>query len=193
MKIDIPALKRLAEKATPGPWYHCQPFMTLPKTRTVHGPVPAWRVDFVSTRSAPAHTKTVIPMAQDGPGVSSNDMAFIAAANPATVLALIERVEQAELVAEAKSRAADRWCPCPDCRDKVQKGDCQRCRRQGAERKLAAAEAENKRLREALIKESTMPNYGRPGCWCGVCDGDGPTNDPASIVHKPTCVLAVQP
>lgn len=38
-----------AKAATPGPWFHCQPSMVVPKQRTIHGPVPARRVDYVST------------------------------------------------------------------------------------------------------------------------------------------------
>ncbi len=91
MTPDVARLRELAEKATPGPWYHCQPFMVVPKQRTVHGTVPAQRVDFVSTKPAPVHERTIIPMPpEDGPGVRSDDMAFIAAANPATILALLD-------------------------------------------------------------------------------------------------------
>jgi hypothetical protein len=34
---------------------------------------------------------------------------------------------------EINNRAMERYLPCPDCRDKVQAGQCQRCARQRAE------------------------------------------------------------
>lgn len=88
-------LRELAEKASPAPWYHCQPFMVVPKQRTVHGTVPAQRVDFVSTKPAPVHERTIIPMPpENGPGVRSEDMAFIAAFNPVVARALLDMVER---------------------------------------------------------------------------------------------------
>ncbi|MFT3806066.1 hypothetical protein [Arenimonas sp.] len=71
-----------AEKATPGPWFHCQPFQRVEKYRTVHGPVAGQWVDFVSTEPTPVHRRIVIPMhdAESGRRVISEDMAFITAA-----------------------------------------------------------------------------------------------------------------
>ena len=80
-----------AKAATPGPWFHCQPSMVVPKQRTIHGPVPARRVDYVSTwadMGTPPGHRVVLPMpGEEGPSVRSLDMAFIAAANPDTILA----------------------------------------------------------------------------------------------------------
>lgn len=97
-QLDLPRLRELALKATPGPWHHCQPYMVVPAQKTVHGTVPAERVDYVSTwpdRGTPPGHRVVIPMPTEcGPGVRSSDMAFIAAANPATILRLLDRLDQ---------------------------------------------------------------------------------------------------
>jgi hypothetical protein len=39
---------------------------------------------------------------------------------------------------DIKSHATERYVPCPDCRDKVQAGECLRCKVQAAEAALAA-------------------------------------------------------
>ena len=115
MSEDLNKLRELAEAATPGPWHHCQPFMVVPAQKTVHGTVPAERVDYVSTwpdRGTPPGHRVVVPMPPEcGPGVRSADMAFIAAANPAKVLSLLAeneklRTREADLI-EALTPSAD--------------------------------------------------------------------------------------
>ena len=99
MTLNITKLKEAAEKATPGPWHHCQPFQRLEKTKTIHGTIPAQRVDYVSTwpdAGTPSGHRVIIPMEGRENTARSEDMAFIALANPATILALIERLESAE-------------------------------------------------------------------------------------------------
>lgn len=59
-------------------------------------------------------------------------------------------VEQWKRRFEIARRAADRYCPCPDCRDKVTTGQCQRCARQRAEAALLA-------LYEAVTKQIFEP------------------------------------
>jgi hypothetical protein len=81
-----------ATAATPGPWYHCQPFMTVPKQMTIHGSVLAARVDFVSTNPEPVHQKLIINMPGRESCTSSEDMAHIAAASPDTILELIREL-----------------------------------------------------------------------------------------------------
>lgn len=96
-------LKALAEKATKGPWHHVQAFETVPAVRTIHGKVPAQRVDYVSTWPGPGTPKghrVVIPMetaTDEGVirTVTSDDMAFIVAAINA-LPALIQVAEAAE-------------------------------------------------------------------------------------------------
>ena len=83
-------LLALAEKATPGPWHHVQAFQTVGKLRTIHGAVPAQRLDFVSTEKEPVHKRVIIPMETRESHTTSNDMAFIAAANPETIKQLVE-------------------------------------------------------------------------------------------------------
>lgn len=95
----IDDLKRVAEAATPGPWYHVNPGMALPKTRTVHGTVPAERVDYVSTWSGmgtpPGH-RTVVSSRENGSPMRSCDMAYIATFDPPTVLNLLSRLSTYE-------------------------------------------------------------------------------------------------
>ena len=83
-------LLALCEAATPGPWHHVQAFQTVGKLRTIHGAVPAQRVDFVSTEKEPVHKRVIIPMETRESHTTSNDMAFIAAANPETIKQLVE-------------------------------------------------------------------------------------------------------
>lgn len=83
----------LAVGPTPGPWHHCQPFQSVRAERTIHGPVPAQRVDFVSTKTQPVHERIIIPMAGREAHVRSEDMAFIAACNPENIAALLAHVE----------------------------------------------------------------------------------------------------
>lgn len=99
--INIPALKAAALAATPGPWCCME---QLPKSYDDHG----YRL------IAPAHRKSgkweVYGEKEhmcDERGIPQwgEDAAYIALANPATILALIERLERAEAVAEyARSR-----------------------------------------------------------------------------------------
>lgn len=87
---ELERIIELGKRATKGPWHHCQPFQKLPKTRTVHGLVPAQRVDYVSTwpgQGTPDGHRTVIPMERREVTASSDDMAFIAAARRADALA----------------------------------------------------------------------------------------------------------
>lgn len=85
MNIDaetIEELRGLLAKATPGPWHHCQPYMTVPTQRTVHGPIPAERVDYVSTwpdKGTPSGHRVVIDMPGREARVRSEDMALIVA------------------------------------------------------------------------------------------------------------------
>jgi hypothetical protein len=91
--MNLKKLRELAEAATPGPWYHCQPFQRVEKQRTIHGPVPAQRVDFVSTCKEPVHKEVVLPMQGREANIKSENMAFIAAINPQHLIALLDLVE----------------------------------------------------------------------------------------------------
>lgn len=84
--IDIAVLKAAAKAATPGPW-HYQP----PDDDDAH--VPWSYVWGPSIRSLGGSSRP-----QD-----DADRAFIAAADPTAVLALIERLERAETKSEEKS------------------------------------------------------------------------------------------
>ena len=71
-------LQALLDAASPGPWHHVNPGMVSPKTRTIHGTVPAEPVDYVSTwpglGTPPGHRVVINRDA----GVRSDDMALIA-------------------------------------------------------------------------------------------------------------------
>jgi len=92
-------LQTILDAATPGPWHHVNPGMVSPKTRTIHGTVPAEPVDYVSTwpglGTPPGH-RVVIP--RDA-GVRSADMALIAEA-PALAAEVLELRAQAAASAE---------------------------------------------------------------------------------------------
>lgn len=84
--IDIPTLKAAALAATPGPWMRIVKGEQFPMV-AITGP---------NLRIGSKTATYSRPM---------GDMEFIALANPATILALIERLERAEAVAEyARSR-----------------------------------------------------------------------------------------
>ena len=98
----------LAVGPTPGPWHHCQPFQSVRAERTIHGPVPAQRVDFVSTKTQPVHERIIIPMAGREAHVRSEDMAFIAACNPENIAALLAHVDaQAAEIERLRSERAE--------------------------------------------------------------------------------------
>ena len=105
--MNLSELEKLAKAATPGPWYHCQPFERVEKQRTIHGTVPAQRVDFVSTCKEPVHKEIVLPMEGRESYIKSDNMAFIAAANPQTILAMIELLRE---MGEALERIGDTAC-----------------------------------------------------------------------------------
>ena len=92
MTTDItklaPAMKAAAEKATPGEWRYLKttPFMD-------------------AEISAANNTRVVNLLAGD---VTEANSAFIALANPANVLALVEALEKSEKTSEARREAIDR-------------------------------------------------------------------------------------
>ena len=124
--LDLDELERLAREATPGPWC-CESCGEeradgLGDTRLICAP----------SNDHPGKTQCLAAM-EGHPSEYANDAAFIAAANPAAVLALIERLR----VAEAAVRVfAKRWseavgmCDCcfalADCPD-VELPDGYRC------------------------------------------------------------------
>jgi hypothetical protein len=81
-----------------------------------------------------------------------------------------EHAEQNRLVGILK-RSVLEFMPCPDCRDKVEQGKCERCARQRAEAKVDALEAENAKLQEAMLRLSTKwgqeaDNIDQDGDFC---------------------------
>lgn len=78
MTINLDTLRKTAEAATPGPWTH-EPYEAQNQNGDYFG---GWLLD--------ADGEYVVA------DVSDRDGAFMAAANPETVLALLSRVEKAE-------------------------------------------------------------------------------------------------
>ncbi len=79
----IARLRELRAKATAGEWHHVNAFQSVPAERTIHGPVPGQRVDYVSTwphLGTPKGHSVVIPMYGSEKTTSSSDMAAIVAA-----------------------------------------------------------------------------------------------------------------
>jgi hypothetical protein len=79
----IARLRELRAKATGGTWHHVNAFKSVPAERTIHGPVPGQRVDYVSTwphLGTPKGHSVVIPMYGSEKTASSSDMAAIVAA-----------------------------------------------------------------------------------------------------------------
>ena len=103
-------LQALLDAASPGPWHHVNPGMVSPKTRTIHGTVPAEPVDYVSTwpgLGTPSGHRVVIDR---NVGVRSADMALIAEAPAlaAEVLALrAGSAASAERIKELEARVAE--------------------------------------------------------------------------------------
>jgi hypothetical protein len=88
--IDVDELATLANAATPGPWT-----FAARAVRVTNGP------------------SAGMPVAEQGDFDDDEDMAHIAAANPATVLALIERLRAAEAELETALRVLDHVAPRP--------------------------------------------------------------------------------
>ena len=87
--IDINELRQLAQAATPGPWIGCGP--------SFGGSLPKYLNEVAVDREGDEDDGYSIcntPIGLDEE--RSTDMAFIAAANPATVSELLDRLEEAE-------------------------------------------------------------------------------------------------
>ncbi len=103
MSDAIARLRDLRAKATPGPWHHVNPFESVPAERTIHGPVPGQRVDYVSTWphfGTPRGHSVVIPMYGSEKTASSSDMAAIVSAVNA-LPALLDCAEALEKIANS--------------------------------------------------------------------------------------------
>jgi len=134
MTDDLTALRDLAEKATPGPWHFHQDDGTALDISEVCIPRPEEDVDL-----------SIASLLED------RDGAFIAAANPATVLALLDRLERAERELEVA------MAPHSDC---VESGE-----RAGAQMDDLKSRAERA---EAAI-ERVRALHGFDGGYCKSC------------------------
>jgi hypothetical protein len=96
MTVDVDKLAELARAATPGPWkYEDGYFDATPREDGTVG-----YDDMANVYGAPIEVGTPVQPVQEVPRLaylpSNADAAFIAAANPAAVLELVERVRAAE-------------------------------------------------------------------------------------------------
>lgn len=104
--IDFEALRALAEKATPGEWGSDESiiFAQVERSWTESGCC-GQPLDNGECCGNAVQQDCAAPAIEQIASASSNDAAFIAAANPAVVLALI--AERAELVAQRDGLAAE--------------------------------------------------------------------------------------
>lgn len=98
--IDIPALKAAAMAATPGPWEWIGRHYLETANKEIGWKHPSGGQVIECTSHSHGYLGSTEVL-----NVHDSDRAYIALANPAVVLALIERLERAEAVAEyARSR-----------------------------------------------------------------------------------------
>ena len=76
--------------------------------------------------------------------------------------ARVSALEQEKAALHGKLRiidaAVERLLPCPDCRDKIEAGHCERCARQRAERRAEAAEQERDGLQAQIARLRELAN-----------------------------------
>ena len=85
MNTNTEELKKLAEAATPGPWVAGGPSFGTP--------MPVW-CDEVVTESGGDSPESVCLCPSGAEETSTADMSYIAAANPAAILALIQQRDE---------------------------------------------------------------------------------------------------
>lgn len=126
--MNITELKELAEKATPGPWFVVgQPWNP--------------KADFIVAGSEDPHVGQYVADTEDFDGEGRNvqeNAAYIAAANPAAILELIAKLEEAQAQME---RQKDEWLSWEAKRRDLEKAAAQLENAQGEIRALRATEA----------------------------------------------------
>lgn len=90
MSDDLTALRELAEKATPGPW----------EAESTRFGYDAHETPYVTPKTGMYNVAQFYNQGQ-----AADDAAYVAAANPATVLALLDRLERAEAKAKREAEA----------------------------------------------------------------------------------------
>ena len=93
--IDLKAIRAAAEAATPGPWYAAGPSFGAPLPKYINCVI-------VENEDGDADDICIAPLGCAA--ISTNDLTFIATANPAAILELLDRLEAAE-----KDAARYRW------------------------------------------------------------------------------------
>lgn len=97
--MDLKKLRRLAKRATPGPWINdCGNGSVESATLSHHRIEVCHRVDFME-RIAWCEERGLVP--KDQPHVD-DDMDYIAAANPQMILSLLDKIEDLE-------KLVDQW------------------------------------------------------------------------------------
>lgn len=87
MTIDTKAIRAAAEAATPGPWHAAGPSFGMPLPKYINCVI-------VENEDGDADDICIAPIGCDE--ISTEDLTYIATANPATVIALLDRLEAAE-------------------------------------------------------------------------------------------------
>lgn len=103
---DLEALKRAAEAATPGPWFQSgPPWFSTGSVVLAGSPDPHVGLAIADAETWEGEREEA---QENNPGLQLSDAdadaAFIALANPATILDLISRLEEAEMALEAVAK-----------------------------------------------------------------------------------------
>lgn len=100
MTIDLKAIRAAAEAATPGPWEAAGPSFGMPLPKYINCVI-------VENEDGDADDICIAPIGCNE--ISTEDLTYIATANPATILALLDRLEAAE---KALAEPAQATCNC---------------------------------------------------------------------------------
>jgi hypothetical protein len=146
LAVDVDRLRSLLASAVPVPWAICR-----------EPPNEYWFAGATIGAKSPSDARRICDVVSMG--ARGDDMLPLHQANASLIEEGINALptllnERAELLARCegmeaviarlkvecrlKTGAIDRWVPCPDHRDKTERGVCQVCRAERAEAKLAA-------------------------------------------------------
>lgn len=190
----LAAVVALAEKATIGPWE------VDAAVCGVHG---------TSTHAIYAREGITVHEVVEGgcechdDPVNYMDAKFIAAACNfvrdhaqtllSTLVAKETECERLRKVSELRQVAVDRWVPCPDHRDKTERGRCYVCENESLRRLAESAEAEAAGLRSLLAKVERTTVWVAPELpprW-DMLKWEHGEDRPAYIIRDPATVAAI--
>lgn len=105
MTIDLDALEKLADEATPGPWFQSGPPWFSAGSVVISGsPDPHAGTILLDTAETWEMQRSDDGLDADHERDPDNDAAFIAAADPATIKALIAELKEARTMAHTINR-----------------------------------------------------------------------------------------